>query len=148
MPERILVAFDDSPSARRALDLACDLALKYDAELQVLHVVRDMSGGLHPEWLKKFADLEHLDVRDALWSLGDEVARAGLQRAQGRGVAAVTGKVRIGEPAEEIRDHALETQADLIIMGRRGLGSVEALLLGSVSASVTQISPCSCVTVT
>ena len=52
-----------------------------------------------------------------------------------------------GDPARVIAEHAGLHKVDLIVMGRRGLGGLEGLLLGSVSHKVAQLAPCACLTV-
>ncbi|HEY9022120.1 MAG TPA: universal stress protein, partial [Paracoccaceae bacterium] len=47
---------------------------------------------------------------------------------------------RAGQPARTIVSFAKEHEADLIVIGARGLGSVETFLLGSVSHKVTGLS--------
>ena len=47
-----------------------------------------------------------------------------------------------GVPAEVICDLATELSADLVVVGSRGLGRLDRLLLGSVSTSVVQRAPC------
>lgn len=51
----------------------------------------------------------------------------------------VTTTVLSGDPAVQIVDHASATGVDLICLGRRGLGSVRGLLLGSVSHGVAHL---------
>ena len=46
-----------------------------------------------------------------------------------------------------IAGYAKANAIDLIVMGRRGLGAIGGLLLGSVSHKVTQLAPCACMTV-
>ena len=53
----------------------------------------------------------------------------------------------LGDPVKEILRHAEEDAANLIVMGSRGLGDLQGLLMGSVSHKVSQLSPCSCITV-
>jgi nucleotide-binding universal stress UspA family protein len=55
----------------------------------------------------------------------------------------VTEAPRLGRPADEIIAVAKQKQADLIVMGAKGLGAVGRFILGSVSTRVAQQSPCS-----
>jgi len=58
------------------------------------------------------------------------------------GSAQVNAYVRAGTPAEEIIRAANELDVDLIVVGGRGKGAVEAILLGSVSYRVLHHAPC------
>ena len=55
--------------------------------------------------------------------------------------------LREGDPAAAIRDLAREEKPDIIVMGRRGLGDLAGLLLGSVSQKVLHLAECACLTV-
>ncbi|HSG79180.1 MAG TPA: universal stress protein, partial [Acidimicrobiia bacterium] len=48
----------------------------------------------------------------------------------------------IGEPAAALADVAREQDADLLVVGRRGAGFVERLVMGSVADRVAHYSPC------
>ena len=52
-----------------------------------------------------------------------------------------------GEPATAVLPAAQDEAADLIVMGRRGLGDLAGLLLGSVSHKVSHLAACACLTV-
>jgi nucleotide-binding universal stress UspA family protein len=54
----------------------------------------------------------------------------------------VDARVRAGIPADEIIRVANELNVDLIVVGGRGKGAVEAILLGSVSYRVLHHAPC------
>ena len=56
--------------------------------------------------------------------------------------AEVQTYVRAGAPADEIVRAANELEAELIVIGGRGKGAVEAILLGSVSYRVLHHAPC------
>lgn len=93
-------------------------------------------------------------VVDSLLSAGAEAAGAGealdeqtqrelqslLERSAGgvppASVPAVA--VRVGKPATEILAQADECNADIIVMGMRGIGGAEKLLLGSTSTKVLE----------
>ena len=49
---------------------------------------------------------------------------------------------KIGDPAEEILKVAAKRKADLIVMGAKGLGTIDRVLLGSVSMQVLQYAHC------
>lgn len=115
-PRTILVGYDDSDAARRALDRAAELT-GYGSTLTVVSVARN--GGAA--------------ARDAL-----ESARELLLR---RHVPA-TYIQPAGEPAETIVGAAESLGADLVVVGRRGSGSLRRLVLGSVSDAVVRAAPC------
>lgn len=73
--------------------------------------------------------------------------RQAKQSAKAAGVDHVDTMVRTGPPARTIVHVAEEIGADTIVMGSRGLGDLEGLLLGSVSHKVTTLAKCTCVTV-
>lgn len=149
MFERILVAVDGSEHAGRAVDLAAELARRHDAELVVLHVVaREGSSRIPPE-LQEFARLEHvyLTEQDLLRSAGEQLAERAAERARREGVEKVEVRVDMGRPGALIVSHAEGIGADLIVMGRRGLGDLKGLVLGSVSHKVSQLAPCAVLTV-
>jgi nucleotide-binding universal stress UspA family protein len=68
-------------------------------------------------------------------------------RAEEKAVQKVRTITRAGDPTKEILSVASEEQVDMIVMGRRGLGDLAALVLGSVSRRVTQLAECACLTV-
>ncbi|MCW5747508.1 MAG: universal stress protein [Alphaproteobacteria bacterium] len=134
------MAADGSEHANRAVDLAADLALATAAEVIVLHAMRRAGTGRVPEELQELARVEHIEVteRAMLENVADEITRRTADRLRARGVAKVTTQIVHGDPAVEIVDAARRSNADLIVIGRRGLGGLGGTLLGSVSLKVNQ----------
>lgn len=148
MVDKILVAIDGSAESWKAFDLACDLAGCYGARLDALHVVPESR---LPEELHRYAEAEHITGSDRF--LYYEIVVEGLlqetkERAQGKGVESFACSSVRGRPADVILAAAENGQADMLVMGRRGTGKIKGLLLGSVSQAVTQLAPCTCITVT
>jgi nucleotide-binding universal stress UspA family protein len=146
MIKNILVATDGSTAANRAVDLAADMAVKYECSLTILNVVRDMQ--LPPE-LVKMAEVENLSLRDGglLKFLAEKVLNKAAERAKKKGAKEVRTAVVQGDPATAIIKQAKRRNADLIIMGTRGLGKVKEAFLGSVSRKVCNLSQMNCLTV-
>lgn len=74
-----------------------------------------------------------------------DVARRFVERsAQRLTKAGFTAEAvcKIGNPAEEIMKVASKEKADLIVMGAKGLGTIDRVLLGSVSMQVLQYANC------
>jgi nucleotide-binding universal stress UspA family protein len=114
-PRKIMIAYDDSDAARRALDRAADLA-GYGSTLTVVSVAPD--GGRY-----QAGPLDQ--ARDQL--VGRQMTATYLQP--------------VGEPAAELVAAARELGADLVVLGRRSR-SLRRLVLGSVSAKVVRHAPC------
>jgi nucleotide-binding universal stress UspA family protein len=137
-PTRILLATDGSEEAELATVRAVDLAGATDSELHVVHV------GVVPIFLKSYPGT--LGYYGKLYEQIEEVSRE-LLRKQSWRVKAAGGTVagahlRMGEVDLEIVALAEELQADLIVMGSRGLGGVRRALMGSVSDSVVRHAHC------
>lgn len=147
--QRILVAIDGSDNARRAALAAAGLAYKLDATLVLAHVMTKVGMGRIPQELQAYAEIEHVRLTDS-----DVLAHAaeGLLQATAKELreaypVSITTTILDGEAAGAIVDCATHNKTDLIVMGRRGLGNLAGLLLGSVSHKVAQLCPCPCLTV-
>jgi nucleotide-binding universal stress UspA family protein len=149
MLKKIVVAVDGSAHANRAVDCAADLASKYGAELILLHVVESTGPARIPPELYEYARIERIDAieADMLKRVAEEILQTAETRARGQGAKQVRTSVGVGDAAQAIVAVAKAEQADLIIMGRRGLGSASGLLMGSVSHKVAHLSECACTTV-
>ena len=135
MLNRILVTTDGSPASNRAVDLAAHMAIKHDASLYLLNVIRDMQ--LPPE-LKKMAKVEKIGSarQDVLEFVAEKILGDAERRAKRKGVKAVRKATGQGDPATSIAKYAQRNKVDLIMMGTRGLGGVKGMLMGSVSRKV------------
>jgi nucleotide-binding universal stress UspA family protein len=133
MYQRILFATDGSPAARHALTHARDLAQKYGAELYVVHVFRHIEEfGQSPYFSASAEERKHAS-ETIIGQVMAELQDAGLT---------VHVEPAEGQPAEAILNVAAVRRCDLIVMGSRGLGTFQGLLLGSVSDRVVRHAPC------
>jgi nucleotide-binding universal stress UspA family protein len=140
--KRIVAAVDRSEPSLRAVDLAADLASKYDAELVLLTVGRDIAG---PDpGMEAYARMEHL--REPMPTLLIESIRGELVEARDRaatmGARRISTEEFVGDPAAQILALASDSQADLIVMGSRGHGRLTGLLRGSVAQKVVPLAHC------
>ena len=83
----------------------------------------------------------------ALEGLAHDILAGAAKAAQAYEVSKIKTVQKVGDPADEVVRYAEAAGVDLIVMGTRGLGALEALLLGSVARKVGDAAPCSCVTV-
>ena len=145
MIKTILAAYDGSDHAEKAVSLAGDLAAKYGA---VLHLAKVVDHSHASSDVVEFAAQEHVDNPD--WVEERAVEERELQPiADGlhAGGADVQCVVLRGEPASVLIDYAKNAGVDLIVMGRRGRGRMEGLVIGSVSAKLTSHANCPGLTV-
>ncbi len=140
MFEKILVPFDGSSNAEKALLKAVEMARLTGAELLILTVYRHHSMLEASFSMIRAADPGNVD--DAMRDHAHEVADHAKSAAQKAGADSVRGFIKPGQPARTIVAFAREKEVDLIVMSSRGLGSVEGYLLGSVSHKVTGLAEC------
>jgi nucleotide-binding universal stress UspA family protein len=132
--ERIMVAVDEDPIAVHAADVAIDLAAAVGAKLALIHVIDPASAAI-PEAGISANELVARAKQDALRWLS-----AVRQRVPG-GVAPLEF-VKVGSPAGEIVQAAVEWPADLIVIGSHGRRGVTRALLGSVAEAVMRHASC------
>lgn len=141
MFNRILVAYDGSVGAERALEKASELAKLAGAALTILTVYRHHSMlEASLSMVRGAAEPGRLD--DAMRATARDAADYAKSHARDAGVEEVSAFIKAGQPARTIVAFAGEKDADLIVVGSRGLGSTEGYLLGSVSHKVTGLAGC------
>ncbi len=149
MIDTILVPVDGSPHADAAVDFAGGLAKALGSKLILLNVITRIGSDRVPEGLESYAALEHIHVseHDLLQSAANQIVAKAEKRARALGVTKIETITETGDPASTIVAVARNRKVGLIAMGRRGLGSIKGLLLGSVSHKVSQLAECACATV-
>jgi nucleotide-binding universal stress UspA family protein len=132
MFKRILLATDGSPVVERQILYAEHLARVEPAEIIVLHAYAP------PEHYANYAGYEQLLEQYRV--VAQVVVDEAVNELQDDGVAA-RGEVRLGPAAEAILDAVADDNIDLVVLGRRGGGGLQAIL-GSVSAQVLRHAHC------
>ncbi|WP_303690990.1 universal stress protein [Megamonas hypermegale] len=130
--KRILVPIDSSEIAERAMQEAIKVNRFGEAEVHVLYVAD----------INKLAINAYLsgNILLEIGKAGERILNAALEKFPES--MKVVKVYRTGDPAETITEYAKEIDADLIIMGSRGLGLVRGVLLGSVSKYVLERTKC------
>lgn len=132
-PETILVATDGSEDSELSISRAVDLAGETDAALHLVYVMI-ISHWMVPDTLSD-AQYKRLED-DARERLDQQVEKA---EAAGAGVDTVQKHLRTGRRAdEEIIKLAEEIDADMIVVGGRGAGTISRALMGSDAESVVR----------
>ena len=137
---KILCAIDGSRYSQWALDWLPHVCSPDDCSLLLVHAV-DMT---------QFKSLPKLDrkTRSALVNLLDcslESAARVLEWAELKAAASwgpVRAKLLRGNPADAVARSAQREQADLLVIGSRGVTEFQPMLLGSVSRKLLMQAPC------
>jgi nucleotide-binding universal stress UspA family protein len=148
MFRRIIACVDGSKQAMRAAITAIELAKRCDARLTFISVSSEPSKEVDEE-LQRFMEVEHLErlPDEAIDRARTKLLQSVTDHAKKKAHRNVDSIMRTGHPARTIVDFARNTGADLIVMGSRGLGDVESVLIGSVSLEVSSQSSCACLLV-
>ena len=157
----ILVPFDGSSHALKALTIACDLADKYGGEIALLHVLgksrmaadllelagRQIGPTLAEPLREAAATPPGTVPEDLNKAVGERLVEIAAERARRRGVEVKALPVEFGNPVEAILIARKATDAGTIVMGCRGVSGGEGSSLGSVSDAVFQRAECTCLAV-
>jgi nucleotide-binding universal stress UspA family protein len=141
MIQTIAVGTDGSETATIAVDFALDLAEKFGSHVVIASSYKPVS--------ESRVRSEQADApTDIQWSINpmedvNATLRAVEEKAKARGLEA-TSEAREGEPADVLCDIAEQHNADLLVVGNKGM---QRKVLGSVPNSVSHKSPCSVVIV-
>jgi nucleotide-binding universal stress UspA family protein len=140
MFQTIVVGTDGSETARKAVREAVGLAKSVGASVGIVSAYEPVSGQrLREESRQAPADLQWaINAREDV----DATLREAAEDVEDEGVEVETF-AREGDPADAILDVAEERDADLIVVGNKGMTGAKRFLLGSVPNKVSHHAPCS-----
>ena len=140
MFSKLLVPIDGSDNSFRALNHAIFLSQKITAQITALHVM---------EYLP-LVYIESQRTLDAIFSKHLEESETILNKSRDIGnknSVRVETELRKGDAASNIIDYSKKENFDTIVMGRRGMGKLRELVVGSTSTKVLSHSDCTVVIV-
>jgi nucleotide-binding universal stress UspA family protein len=141
MVSTVAVGTDGSETATKAVDFAIDLAKRYEARLVAISSYR-------PESEVKVGREQADAPQEVQWSINpDQVVESTLAQVEERGHAAglvVTTVASQGDPADVLLKHAAEQEADVLVIGNKGMNR---RILGSVPSSVARRADCTVIIV-
>ena len=135
----VLVGTDGSDSSYRAVDRAAEIARDTTARLVIVCVYE-------PATRREVAAAGDVLGDEAFLVVGsapaEETLRTAAERAADIGAKTIERLAVAGEPVKSLISTLEEQQADLLVVGNRGLNTLAGRLLGSVPAAVSRRSPC------
>lgn len=123
VPE-IVVAVDDSPDAKLALEMAVKMALLFGATLRLVHVV--------DTYLPSYGTIDAAAVIEQIRRRGEQILRESADSVTAP-LDRVDTELLEGDPGEELTRVCEERRPMLIACGTRGLHGVAGLFIGSVA---------------
>jgi nucleotide-binding universal stress UspA family protein len=122
MFKSILVAWDGSEHAKRALAEAIDLARTQEARLTLLSVAAPIHAW--PGYIPPITEADLVSAAEQMLAEGEALVPDGIP---------VSGRTATGDPGTELLKRTAAANHDLIVMGSRGRGAIRSAVLGSVS---------------
>jgi len=123
----ILVPFDGSDTAKRAVESAAELASRMSASLTLLYVI--------PRYEEMIGFIKTETIREKLYDEARRIVQDGEAIAKSKGVSANT-MVEEGSPTGRILEMAGGLGSDLIVMGHRGWSGMDKAIIGSTAERV------------
>ncbi len=136
--KRIVVGLDFSiPHAKRCVDMATNISKSSNTAIIFLTVIlnseiSDTEGKMDAAKLKQ--------VEERVRSMHESLV-IGSRIFESRKIRSEF--IQADDVADAICNYCKEVKADLVIVGRRGMGMLKGFILGSVSAKIVKNSPCS-----
>ena len=137
--QTVLVGTDGSDSSYRAVDRAAEIARDTTARLVIVCAYEPAT----PREVVAAGDVLGDEAFSVVGSApAEETLRTAAERAAARGAGKIERVAVAGEPVKALVGALQEHQADLLVVGNRGLNTLAGRLLGSVPAAVSRRSPC------
>jgi len=143
MIDAIVVGVDGSDASDRALQMACAMAKVHQAEMHIVH---------SPEinTVEAFATIGGPVMgpsRAQVMEAGTRVMTKAKEMASAAGVTPASCTLGEDGPCAEIMTIVDLYDADLVVTGRRGLGAVSGMFMGSQSQKLAHLLDCAFLTV-
>lgn len=135
--KKILIPFDGSESAMRAVDHAIKLLKdrpRHEVEVHLLHICEPLNMTTHPDYWRPEVQREHLEN-------GEKTIAAARQAFEALGLTPKC-TVQMGYPQNDIPVYQRKQGCTEIIMGTRGMTPVTSFFIGSVATRVLCYAEC------
>lgn len=134
MFKKILVAYDGSEGAKKALKTAINIAKEYNAELHSISVEEGI-----PHYAATIGEVE--EFRKEANEYFKKINEEAIEEAKKAGIK-LHVKVQAGHEVETIVHYAKEGNFDLLVIGFMGHSKIFGRVWGSTSQNITKLSPC------
>lgn len=138
--KHILVPTDFGEASEHALDIAVDIAMKFEATVTLLHAT-----WLPPYYYSAYAEGLAWPT-DELDAQANRQLEATVTKARTR-YPRIENVLLAGEPWQSILDTARDRGVDLVVMGTHGRRGLARIVLGSVAEKVVRMCPVPVMTV-
>ena len=147
MFDTICVGFDGSEPSENALRAACAIAEKFNGSVHVVHVPKHETVAFALGAVSGYHAATTMPSKEEVAEAAAIVTDTAKKIADVEGHSEVTCHIVDGDPATAVVDKAKAVGADLIVSGRRGLGNLSAMVLGSTSSDISHRAHCAHLTV-
>jgi len=139
---RILLAVDGSVSSDRATQLVASFPLPPDSLVRVVSIAQPFVDFLARSWASIGDGASHVETEKQIAARHHREAIDRAEITLSRPDLKVEGFLLHGRPASAIVDEAAAMEADLIVLGSRGHGTIATMVLGSTASEVVDHAPC------
>jgi nucleotide-binding universal stress UspA family protein len=138
---KVLVGFDGTECALRALDFGLDLADKYSASITILNVLELPIYGNPEDPLASSVGMAGI-VNDIRKAHQEMLSKAAAKAASVKPVLNISTEIREGNPPNQIVGVAAEGSFDIVVMGHGSAGRILEMFLGGTSERVAHLAKC------
>lgn len=144
---KILIGVDGSDPALHALKAACDLAQKCDAEINLVHVPHPETVAFATGAVAGYHMVTTMPDDKTVQAAAAKIIDAATKVVTDAGCTVAQSYTERGDPGDMVIALAKKIDADLIVTGRRGLGNIAGLILGSTSQRISHHAHCAVLSV-
>ncbi|WP_299692143.1 universal stress protein [uncultured Tateyamaria sp.] len=147
MFKHIIVGIDGSEKAKKAARVAFDLGKHYGGTVTLVHVPHAETAAYVVGAVSGYHSAITKPSYDEIERAGQQVLDKALIIAADMFFADVRTHMPHGDAATELLRYADKIGADLIVTGRRGLGGLSGLVLGSTTQRISHRAKCACLSI-
>jgi nucleotide-binding universal stress UspA family protein len=135
MYKKILVPLDGSTHATVAAKHALQIALNYGSQVTFIYIVADLYNS------HRYIGKDYNQLKEAFIAQSENILDNAIKEVQIPNVT-INKKMVVGHPAEKIVEECKTGEYDLVVIGSRGLSSIQGFFMGGVSSQVANHAPC------
>jgi nucleotide-binding universal stress UspA family protein len=138
---KILIAYDGTECADRALDFSLDLAERLSASLTIINVLEPPPYGNPEDPLQMSPGMAGL-VNDLRKTHQEILLKASKKVSNANPNLRFSTELKEGNPSTQIVDTASEENFDVIVVGHGGASRIREMFLGGTSERVAHLARC------